>query len=89
MSNTERKAVFEKTSPSSCFLLQKVPAPPFATFFIDIRSALSNIFIYWEKSKSYPWALKTYTVSDCKTIESVLAIFLPRSLCVWLEMISK
>ena len=48
------------------------------------------IFSYiGKKSKSYPWALKTYTVSDCKTIESVLAIFLPRNLCVWLEMISK
>ena len=45
MSNTERKAVFEKTSPSSCFLLQKVPAPPFATFFIDIRSALSSVVL--------------------------------------------
>ena len=57
MSNTERRAVFKRRSPRS-FLLQKIPAPPFATFFIDIRSALSVIFVYIGKKEKLSMGFK-------------------------------
>ena len=51
MSNTERRAVFEK-QVLVAFSFKKDPAPPFATFFIDTHSALlSDIFVYWKKEK--------------------------------------